>query len=120
MKSCSLRSCFYVFRSLAITLALLVTEKAFSQISVHKIEPAFWWIGMKNKQVQLMVYGNNIKGAAVKVMSSGVKVLNVQDGDSPNYLFVTILIPPTTPAGKIQFQFEKNNSRSSWLYELKE
>ncbi|HEX7905503.1 MAG TPA: glycoside hydrolase family 13 protein [Chitinophagaceae bacterium] len=119
MKSCSLKSCFYVFRSLVIILALLVAEKAFSQISVHKIEPAFWWIGMKNKQVQLMVYGNNIKGATVKVMSSGVKVLNVQDGDSPNYLFVTILVPPTTPAGKIQFQFEKNNSRSSWLYELK-
>ena len=28
---------------------------------INRVEPPFWWIGMKNTELQLMVYGKNIK-----------------------------------------------------------
>ena len=32
-------------------------------INIKRIDPAFWWCGMKNKELQIMVYGDKIGDA---------------------------------------------------------
>lgn len=39
---------------------LLLQFKGYSQDKIERIEPPFWWAGMKNPNLQLMVYGKGI------------------------------------------------------------
>ena len=45
-------------------LSLLLALFASSTLSADnlRIEPTFWWSGMKNPELQLMVYGKDIAG----------------------------------------------------------
>ena len=50
----------------AITALLLGTTLTMSAINkIDRIEPTNWFVGMKNPQVQLMVYGKDIRSANV-------------------------------------------------------
>ena len=42
--------------SLLIALCVMSLGSAFAQ-KVDKVEPLFWWTGMKNPELQLMIYG---------------------------------------------------------------
>lgn len=74
---------------------------------------------MKNRQLQLMVYGKDLKGAKVHVTIGKVQVTGVEEGDSPNYLFVNLLIPQDQPAGTIELAVEKGKQKTLLAYELK-
>ena len=42
-------------------VAMSVTMSAAKKTVIDRIEPTDWYVGMKNPQVQLMVYGKGIK-----------------------------------------------------------
>ena len=71
-------------------LSLLLALFASSTLSADnlKIEPAFWWSGMKNPELQLMVYGEGIGNAAVSVNYPGVSLSSTVKLESNNYLLV--------------------------------
>ena len=69
--------------SISLLLSAMTMNGA---VKVNKVEPANWFVGMKNPSLQLMVYGKDIKNADVKVDYNGVKVDSVVRLDSPNYL----------------------------------
>ena len=48
---------------LFLILAQVIMANA--QVKVNRIDPANWFVGMKNPSLQLMVYGPNIKSADV-------------------------------------------------------
>ena len=50
---------------LFLILAQVIMANA--QVKVNRIDPANWFVGMKNPSLQLMVYGPNIKSADVSV-----------------------------------------------------
>jgi glycosidase len=56
---------------------------------VDRIDPPCWWEGMKN-DVQLMLYGSNLKDCSVRSLQNGIAVKNVYNADNSNYLFVDI------------------------------
>ncbi len=60
---------------------------AFSQI--QRVEPSFWWKGMKNPKLQILVYGKNIAQYQVE-LSDKIEVKEVKKVENPNYLFVTV------------------------------
>ena len=41
-------------------------------INIKRIDPAFWWCGMKNKELQIMVYGDKIGDAKASLKYPGV------------------------------------------------
>ncbi|QYJ80612.1 glycoside hydrolase family 13 protein [Shewanella acanthi] len=59
-----------------------------------RLEPAFWWAGMHNPKLQLMLHGlslpNNHQHLKVEVSSSDIKVLGSEDTDNPHYLFINL------------------------------
>ena len=57
--------------SISLLLSAMTMNGA---VKVNKVEPANWFVGMKNPSLQLMVYGKDIKNADVKVDYNGVKL----------------------------------------------
>jgi glycosidase len=79
-------------------------------ISLTRIDPPSWWIGMKNKEVQLMVYGKNIADSRPLVNNAGVLLKDVILVENPNYLFLNLEITENAVAGAFTIDFinEKN------------
>jgi Glycosidases len=90
----------------------------FASIQINKLEPAFWWAGMKNPELQIMVYGANINGMQVQSLSPKVSVKQVVKAESPNYLFVYLDLSQAT-AGKVDLLFTQGKEKKKVSYELK-
>lgn len=79
---------------------------------IQRIEPPFWWTGFKNDTLQLLVYGKDISKSKVKIESKSVQLLKINKAESPNYLFIDIVIPKThnNSSFKINFSNELNDT----------
>ncbi len=88
---------------------------------VDHIEPAFWFTGMKQTEVQLMVYGPNISASNVELGNyPGVLLKNVVQLDSPNYLLIYLDVAPTAKAGNLSLTFSKGKKKKVVSYELRD
>ena len=83
-----------------------------------KLEPAFWWSGMKNPELQLMVYGKDIAGYLPTVRYPGVKVKSTVALESPNYLLLYLDVADAQP-GSFDITFTKGKKSFVCPYELK-
>lgn len=102
-------------------LLLLVTGVFFTVIRAQslRVEPANWWIGMKNTSLQLMVYGPGVGQTRPVLNYPGVKLLKVHKADSPDYLFLDLQINPGTRAGSFSIRFmEQQAARFTFTYSL--
>lgn len=101
-------------------LSLLLTLFASGMLSAEnvKVEPAFWWSGMKNPELQLMVYGKNISGYRPIVDYPGVYVKSSVALESPNYLLIYLDVSGAKP-GKFNITFTKDKKSFAYPYELK-
>ncbi len=105
--------------SLFILLTCFVCNlTAFSQIT--RIEPAFWWTGMKNSELQIMVYGPDIAKKQVSITYPGVRVKEVVGVESPNYLFLYLEITDTAQPGAVPIVFSEGKKSFTYSYELKQ
>ncbi|GGE95420.1 Glycosidase [Chishuiella changwenlii] len=96
--------------------ATLLSSFAFAQI--QKVEPMFWWKGMKNPEIQILVYGKDISKYNVE-LSDNIKIKDIQKTENPNYVFVTV---NTNEVNKSSFKInikKKNKIVDSYTYELK-
>lgn len=66
-------------------------------VKVDRIDPTFWYAGMKNPTVQLMLYGKNIKEAEVTTDYPGATIERIVQLDSPNYLLVYLNLSGAQP-----------------------
>ena len=53
-----------------------------------RIDPPFWWAGMKNTSVQLLVNAPQIRDAEPSVSYPGVTIDSVVRPGSPNYQII--------------------------------
>jgi glycosidase len=84
-------------------LAAITWSSLAAAQTVSKIEPSSWWTGMEMDTVEFMVYGNDISRLSAE--STTLKVLKSEALESPNYLFVTAVVPSDAAAGKHYFSF---------------
>jgi len=84
-----------------------------------RVEPSFWWSGMEETELQLMVYGENIAGYAPEVTSKNVRIKESVRLESPNYLILYIDISESTPE-TFDILFSNGKEEISYSYELKE
>ena len=98
-------------------LFLLISTFTFAQI--QRVEPAFWWKGMKNPELQILVYGKNIANQTIE-LSNGIQIKELKKVENPNYVFITLNTDEiTVPKFKINL---KNGKKlvNSFDYELKQ
>ena len=108
-----------MLKKLAILVGLAISINSFSQI--ERVEPAYWWVGMKNPQLHLLLHGNEICNRTVNFSYMGVKLIKTNRACSPNYLFVTLEIDQKkVKAGKFQILLKQSEKADiSFEYELK-
>ena len=98
-------------------MSLLLALFASSTLSADnlKIEPAFWWSGMKNPELQLMVYGKDIAGYLPSVKYPGVQLKSSVALESPNYLLIYLDVEKAKP-GRFDITFTKDKKRYNYSY----
>ena len=101
-----------------ILFIIAVTTNATGMID--KIEPSFWYVGMKNPELQLMIYGENIASSDVSVRYPGVYLNSIVKLESPNYLLVYLTLDKDAKAGKVELTFTQGKKKNIQYYELKE
>ena len=89
-------------------------------IEIKRLEPACWWIGMQNPELQLMVYGDNLAGSEVAIDYPGVTIKEVVNVENPNYLFLYLNISKETAPGTLNITFQKGKDTQVKHIELKE
>lgn len=87
-------------------------------VKADRIDPANWFVGMKNTSLQLMVYGENIRQADVTTDYDGVKIDSIVRLDSPNYLLVYLNLEGVKP-GEMTLNFKNGKAVKKVKYELK-
>ncbi len=87
-------------------LIILVSTTLFGQASAIKhLEPPFWWIGMHNPTLQLLVHADNIANCKPSIDYPGVIINKISTTDNPNYLFIDLDISEAS-AGTFIIKFE--------------
>lgn len=104
-----------LFASLLLMLSLSVYGKDEAPL----VEPPFWWVGMNDPSLQLMVYAPGIRDAVPSISYPGVTVKDVVRPDSPNYQFIYLNIAPDTKPGKFEIVFRNGKKIIKYQYELK-
>ena len=103
-----------------IILTLIPISSVLSQ-EVKRVEPTFWWTGMKNPELQLLIYGDNIGQLSPSLDYKGVKLRSTIKVKNPNYLFVNLTITNNAKPGKFEIQFkDEKEALISYPYEIKE
>ena len=89
------------------------------QARVDKIEPPFWWTGMHDPTLQLLVYGKDIASASVTINKPGVELVTVKPMPNKDYLVVNLKVSKTAQPGKFLIVFQTKNGNIERTYELK-
>lgn len=88
---------------------------------IERVEPASWWVGMKDDRLQLLVHGRNLAPLEPAIDHPGVTIAGVERVANPNYLFVDLRIAPDTKPGRFPIRFrERGRVRASYDYVLHE
>lgn len=108
-------------KKLAIVLLLgIISIGQLLAVSIDRVEPMFWWVGMKNPNLQLMVHGENIASSKVEMDFPGVRLESVARVQNPNYLFLNLIIGENAQPGIFNISFVGNDHKSTtYAYELK-
>ncbi|MCB0655182.1 MAG: glycoside hydrolase family 13 protein [Saprospiraceae bacterium] len=70
--------------------AFLAAISVAAQSRIERVEPPFWWAGMHNPDLQLLVYGKDLKGYQARLDYPGASIVGQHQAESPNYLFIDL------------------------------
>lgn len=92
-----------------------------SHAQLERVEPMFWWTGMANPKLQLLVHGSHIADYSVSLHYNGVTLQKVNKVENPNYLFLDLLIDKNTNPGRFDIVFSQKGKKDlHYAYELKQ
>ncbi len=84
-----------------------------------RVEPPNWWVGMQNKELQLLVYGKDIAKTEVEMAYPGVQLVSIDKMENPNYLFINLTIDESAVAGSFDISFKVSKRKSlKYTYHL--
>ncbi len=103
-----------------ITILFLISFLSLA-ISAQQInvDPAFWWSGMQEPELQLMVSGKDIASYKVSIASKNVVLKEAVTLESPNYQILYLDISKSAPE-TFDIVFTNGKKRFSHRYELKQ
>ena len=101
------------------TIFFLILFNLHSTSQIDKVHPPNWWIGHKNPNLQLLIKAEKINDYKVNINYPGVKITNIHNADSPNYIFLDLEISDKAKEGSFIITFTKENKTLSYSYKLR-
>ncbi|WP_461131765.1 glycoside hydrolase family 13 protein [Spirosoma aerophilum] len=86
---------------------------------IERLNPTNWWVGMKNPNLQLLVYGPNAGSLTYSVSYPGVKLVKTHTVENPNYAFLDLTITPSAKAGTLKVVGKRGSQTLTQPFELK-
>lgn len=77
---------------------------------IERLEPPFWWAGMHDPRLELLVHGEDIAALEPMIDHDNVTIVTVHRGDNANYLFIELELSPDAAAGRFRIDFEASGS----------
>ena len=105
-------------RLLLILLAAFRFASA-QQAQIQRVNPTNWWIGMKNPNLQLLVYGPNAGTLVYTISYPGVKLVKANTVENPNYVFLDLVISSVAKPGTISIVGKRGNQTLTQPFVLK-
>jgi neopullulanase len=107
-------------KKLVLIIATLFAVNSFA-IDYYYTYPTHWWVAMKNPKVQLIMHGEMVgQFTNVSITYPGVKIEKVNRVESKNYLFVDLIVAPSTKPGVIKIKLTGGGlPQEDVFYELK-
>jgi len=106
-------------KKLIFYLSLFAFSMSVKALDITRMEPSFWWTGMKNTELQIMVYGKDIARSELQFEYPGVRLKEIIRTENPNYLFVYLDIGKEAQSGVMKFIFSEGKNKLTKTYELK-
>ena len=105
---------------LAVAVATCVAAVAKDAVKLD-FEPPFWWSGMNETSLQIMVHGEGVRDAATVVDTdkSGAVIDSVVRLDSPNYQLVYVNTAAVKPGTTLNFSFKIGKKTVRAAYEMR-
>jgi neopullulanase len=107
-------------KNLFFLILYILGSTLFAQ-KIDRIEPAYWWVGMENNQLELLIYGKDIAQFTPSVNNKNIQISAVKKTGNNNYLFLNLDLSKAV-SGKFNINFSKKGKRNNFsvAYELKE
>jgi neopullulanase len=103
----------------ALTAAAL-TAHAAPTPAIERVEPPFWWSGMHNPALQLLIHGERIADLEPALSCPGVRLAAVTRVVNRNYLFVDLVVGSDAAPGTCDIVFSGQGRRLHYPYRLLE
>lgn len=86
---------------------------------IQKVAPTFWWANMKNPELQILLYGENIANANVSLSSTDITLKEIVKQSNPNYLLLYLDLSEAAPQ-HFNIELKLGKKTTTVPYELKE
>ena len=87
-------------------------------MEIKKVAPSFWWAGMKNPELQILLYGEDLALSDVSVSGEGIYLKEAVRQDNPNYLLLYLDLSEAK-AQTFQILLKNGKKKLQIPYELK-
>lgn len=87
-------------------------------MEIKKVAPSFWWAGMKNPELQILLYGEDLALSDVSVSGEGIYLKEAVRQDNPNYLLLYLHLSEAK-AQTFQILLKNGKKKLQVPYELK-
>jgi len=101
-------------------LAVFISPiKSSETYRIDHLEPPFWWAGMADNKLQLMVHGKNISDLEPEFSHPGIEINQVHRLSNPNYLFIDLFLSEEAIPGEFEIIFNKEGQpKTKYNYTL--
>lgn len=100
-------------------LSLLFPFSSKSYAVIKKVAPTSWWAGMKNPELQVLLYGDDISSSEVSISSKDIYLKEIVRQSNSNYLIIYLDLNDAK-AQKFDIILTKGRKVTKVPYELKE
>ena len=87
---------------------LISFASATGSYKIDHLEPPFWWVGMVDDRLQIVVHGEHISELVPEISYPGVTVSEVNKIENPNYLFINLKVSSIVEPGEFDIVFKIN------------
>lgn len=102
-----------------ILLLIYISIQSILAFDVQKVDPAFWWSGMKNNELQVLLYGDDISSSDVTITAKTATIKEIVRLENKNYLILYLDLSKSQPE-KFDIILKQGKKSKSIPYELKQ